>query len=177
MRISNAEIQRYGDADDVVWFVDPRVVSGWLNGDYYIKYGDVLLGGGSDVAYIEAPEFIASGQLVGNEEGLAEPLGHDAVAAEDMRLTVRGEDGDDALIIRGGVGAILEGGAGEDFLFNSSFKGQLYGGAQDGSGAGETDIFWFSAGSFIMDAEREDILQMFGVPLSGGSNSLFGFEA
>jgi hypothetical protein len=28
-----------------------------------------------------------------------------------------------------------------------------------------------------MDAERENILQMFGVPLSGGSNSLFGFEA
>ena len=50
------------------------------------------------------------------------------------RLTLQGGAGDDALFAVGGIGAILVGGEGRDFLFNTSFEGQLYGDTIDGIG-------------------------------------------
>ena len=97
----------------------------------------------------------------------------------EERLTLDGGTGDDWVFARRGTGAITVGGPGKDFLFNNSFKGQLWGDTKQGQGegGGDQDVFWWSQNSFIMDAEEHDILQMYGVPLTGGSNSLFGFES
>ncbi len=106
----------------------------------------------------------------------ASPSGVTPVTPEE-RLTLDGGTGSDWVIARGGTGAITVGGAGSDFIYNNSFKGQLYGDSIDGTGGGDPDVFWWSSNSFIMDAEEHDILQMFGVPLTGGSNSLYGAVA
>ncbi len=95
----------------------------------------------------------------------------------EERLTLDGGADNDWVFARNGIGAITVGGPGRDFLFNNSYKGQMYGDSLDGTGGGDTDVFWWSRDSFIMDAGKNDILQMYGVPLSGGSNSLFGTVA
>jgi hypothetical protein len=41
----------------------------------------------------------------------------------------------------------------------------------------EKDIFWWSPGAFVRDASPGDLLQIYGVPLTGGSNSVFGIES
>ena len=97
----------------------------------------------------------------------------------EQRLKLDGGVGDDWLISLGGTGAVLVGGEGRDFLFNTSEYGQLYGDRIDGigqstSGATDSDVFWYWPGTFIMDAQQNDILQMFGWPLSGGTNSKTG---
>ena len=95
-------------------------------------------------------------------------------ADHDYALKLDGGAGDDWVVALGGEGAITIGGDGKDFLYNSSWKGQLYGDRIDGTGARSTDVFWWSAGSFIMDAGKEDILQLFGLPLTGGANTIAG---
>ena len=95
-----------------------------------------------------------------------------------MRLLLDGGAGDDWVFALGGTGAITVGGAGSDFLYNSSYKGLLWGDGLDGRGASNTgsgtdDTFWWSAGSFIMDAGKNDRLQLFGLPMVGGSNALY----
>jgi hypothetical protein len=47
----------------------------------------------------------------------------------------------------------------------------------DGTGTRSKDVFWWSSGAFIMDAGKEDLLQMFGVPLTGGTNIFMGLIA
>ena len=176
LRVSNAEFTEFGDGEDLVWNADLDDISGWINGDDFQRYGEIWMGGGDDIAYVEDAEYVFAGEMVGNDDDLDDPLGHSAKAGEDMWLEIHGEDGNDVLIARGGEGARLFGEAGRDFLFSTAYKSQLYGGFVDG-GDGETDVFWYHPGVFIMDAEKDDILQMYGVPLTGGSNSLFGFEA
>jgi Ca2+-binding RTX toxin-like protein len=181
LRVTGAEDITLTDHDDVVWHAPLSWVggalSGWPSGNDYQKFGDLHLGAGHDIAYIRNPEYVFEGQMVGFEDAQDGPLAVGAPAASDMRLTVHGEEGQDRLIVRGGKGAIVAGGADRDFLYNSSWKGQLFGDSLDGTGGNGSDVFWWSAGSFIMDADSEDILQLFGVPLTGGTNSLFGFEA
>ena len=69
--------------------------------------------------------------------------------------------------------SVVIGGDGEDLLMNTARNGLIYGDSIDGTGTRYKDIFWWSAGAFIMDAGKEDFLQMYGVPLTGGSNSVF----
>ncbi len=100
------------------------------------------------------------------------------VASEERRMLLDGGTGNDWVFALGGTGAITVGGAGSDFLYNSSYKGQLWGDGLDGRGASNTgsgtdDTFWWSAGSFIMDAGKNDRLQLFGLPMVGGSNALY----
>jgi hypothetical protein len=119
----------------------------------------------------ELREFEADGGQVDDNEGVRAPEG-------GYRLLLDGGAGNDWVFALGGTGAITVGGAGRDFLYNSSFKGQLWGDGLDGRGASNTgsgtdDTFWWSAGSFIMDAGKNDRLQLFGLPLVGGSNALY----
>ncbi len=93
----------------------------------------------------------------------------------EERLTLEGGPGNDWLFVRGGQGAIAVGGGGRDVIFNGSEKGQLWGDSRDGQGSRSPDVFLWWGDSFIMDAEEEDLLTMWGVPLRGGSNSIMGF--
>ncbi len=100
----------------------------------------------------------------------------------DFNVTVElfGGEGDDAIFVSAGDRSKVVGGDGSDLLYNSSYKGELWGDGLDGKGvsySGDTndDTFWWSAGSFIMDAGKNDRLQLFGFPLVGGTNeSYFG---
>ncbi|MCP4128104.1 MAG: hypothetical protein GY753_13710, partial [Gammaproteobacteria bacterium] len=148
------------DADDVL------VHDGW---------GEARGGKGDDILIGWRPEYKAKGDPLFEEEG--SPL-----AIKEERLVLNGEEGDDYIIALGGTGAILVGGEGRDFLFNTSFKGQMYGDTIDGvgqstSGTEDSDVFWYWPSTFIMDAQPNDILQMFGWPLLGGSNSVAGIYA
>ncbi|MCP4083343.1 MAG: hypothetical protein GY743_24245, partial [Planctomycetaceae bacterium] len=121
-------------------------------------------------------EFIAAGASIKPDDPDSE------LAETDLRMVLDGGVGDDILIALGGTGAILVGGEGRDFLFNTSFKGQMYGDTIDGvgqstSGTTDSDVFWYWPSTFIMDAQPNDILQMFGWPLLGGSNSVAGIYA
>ena len=117
-----------------------------------------------------------------------------AIAAEaEQRLKLDGGDGSDFIATLGGRGAVIVGGEGRDFLFNTSEYGQLYGDTIDGRDAdgqplvhtdnpdtpenealANSDVFWYWPGTFIMDAQTNDILQLFGWPLTGGTNTLTG---
>ena len=113
----------------------------------------------------------------------------------EQRLKLDGGVGSDFIATLGGTGAVIVGGEGRDFLFNTSDYGQLYGDTIDGRdadknplntldpvadagrtnrGVANSDVFWYWPGTFIMDAGEEDILQLFGWPLTGGSNTLTG---
>src|SRR5690606_8940103 len=60
-----------------------------------------------------------------------------------------------------------------DTLFNSSTGGKLYGDRESGQGPKDADTFWWSAGSFIMDAGQNDRLKYAGIQLIGGTNGFF----
>ncbi|CAN7688252.1 tandem-95 repeat protein [Mesorhizobium sp. LjRoot246] len=169
-----------------------NVLTVLLNG-HYQTMGDVeVIRGG------EGNDFIASGTGVfeirgeeGNDfligkNGLyvpPKPATEDTPAEPERRLTVDGGVGNDHVVAVGGTGAIAVGGLGRDFIFNTSDHGQLYGDTIDGqggvstSGLTDSDVFWYWPGTFIMDAQPNDLLQMFGFPLLGGSNSIAGIPA
>ncbi|MCP4185133.1 MAG: hypothetical protein GY761_17790, partial [Hyphomicrobiales bacterium] len=133
------------DADDVL------IHDGW---------GEARGGKGDDILIGWQSEYKAKGDPLFEEEG--SPL-----AIKEERLTLDGGEGDDWVLTLGGTGAILVGGEGRDFLFNTSFKGQMYGDTIDGvgqsaSGTEDSDVFWYWPSTFIMDAQPNDILQMFG---------------
>jgi RTX calcium-binding nonapeptide repeat (4 copies)/Lipase (class 3) len=102
----------------------------------------------------------------------------DTATGQITRSEIRGGDGNDVIFsIGAGIGGDVIGGAGEDFLFNTAYKGRIWGDSVDGTGARSKDVFWWSSGAFIMDAGKEDLLQMFGVPLTGGTNIFMGLIA
>jgi len=134
------------------------------NDEVYVRDTSRALGGtGDDILAGASAKFVAATETT-----------------EEQRMVLDGGFGDDWVFALGGTGAVTVGGAGSDFLYNSSFKGQLWGDGLDGRGAAAAsndrtsdDIFWWSAGSFIMDAGKNDRLQLFGLPLVGGSNALY----
>ena len=152
---------------------------------FHFGYGEAYGGEGNDWLIGWRPEYVAKGEyLLESDRAKAkqnETLPEDQrvqldgpKAEKDYRLKLDGGAGDDTIVVLGGKGAIAVGGEGKDFVFNTSYKGQLYGDSIDGTGEKSTNVFWWSAGSFIMDAGKEDILQLFGLPLTGGTNSIFG---
>lgn len=111
-------------------------------------------------------------------------------AQPERRLTIDGGTGNDWIGTLGGTGAITVGGEGRDFIFNTSDFGQIYGDTIDGQRNKDkitadefydpenplenSDVFWFWPGTFIQDARPNDILQIFGIPLVGGTNTVAG---
>ena len=166
-----------------LWGEEDGVIIGGEGNDwlFHSGFGEALGLAGDDVLIGLFSEFVTKGTPIGPEpaEGAEDTR---RIAETDLRLTLDGGEGDDWLIALGGTGAILVGGEGRDFLFNTSFKGQLYGDTLDGvgqstSGTQDSDVFWYWPSTFIMDAQPNDILQMFGWPLLGGSNSVAGIYA
>ncbi|WP_298303281.1 tandem-95 repeat protein, partial [uncultured Erythrobacter sp.] len=198
LHFRGAENVTLSDHDDLYFGGNVNALLG-LDSDFFgtpnhLGYGKISGGEGEDVIvhygsrfifedeYIDAEqqaladardEAIANGETYEGEE----PDPNAARAGADLQLVVDGGDDDDRIFVLGGEAAIVVGGEGTDLLYNSSFKGQLFGDGRDGRGAveGERDIFWWSSGSFIMDAGQNDRLQLFGIPLVGGTNEqLFG---
>ncbi|MCP4073961.1 MAG: hypothetical protein GY742_19875, partial [Hyphomicrobiales bacterium] len=171
-----------GNGDSDPWLVgdDGAELVGNKNNNvlFHFGYGEARGGEGDDWLISFRSEYLAPGEKIGpspkeGDEDFRE------VSEAGERLVLDGEEGDDILIALGGTGAILVGGEGRDFLFNTSFKGQMYGDTIDGvgqsaSGTEDSDVFWYWPSTFIMDAQPNDILQMFGWPLLGGSNSVAG---
>jgi hypothetical protein len=165
LRVTGAERVELTAQDDILWYGDisqfAGLITGWPAGDAYPHFGEILGGAGNDVLVVRDARYVH------DDEKIDPDVSDSPTAAGDLRLEVSGGAGEDRITIVGGEGALAIGGPDRDFLFNWSHKGQLWGDAVDGSGGGE-DIFWWSPGSFIMDAEPHDRLQMFGIPLTGG---------
>ncbi|MDO9174321.1 MAG: hypothetical protein Q7V62_05910, partial [Actinomycetota bacterium] len=165
LRVTGAEHVVLTPNDDVLWYgpINQFVgaITGWPSGDAYPHFGQIEGGAGNDVMIVRDARYVFAGEAL-------DPSDPDSpTAASDLRLEVDGGEGEDRVMIVGGDGGIAIGGAGRDFVFNWGYKGQLYGDTVDGKGGGQ-DVFWWSPGSFVMDAEQHDRLQMFGIPLTGG---------
>jgi hypothetical protein len=184
----NAVGYTYNDKKTWLFGLDDGVIIGGDENNWLLHtgYGKALGQGGDDVLIGITPEYIRAGQRI----GAAPPDGVEdtrRVAEQDLRLTLDGGDGDDWVIALGGTGAITIGGAGRDFLFNTSAYGQLFGDSVDGQGNSDgkasatgkmdSDVFWYWPGTFIMDAKPNDVLQFFGLPMLGGTNTVAGIYA
>ena len=153
------------------------------------RFGEVFGGSGDDFLLGISPEFVFKDALINpNEPEPAEGEKDTRVRAEtDLRLTLDGGTGDDTIITLGGTGAITVGGEGRDFLFNTSEFGEIYGDTISGldndgnpldhTGSNNADTFWYWPGTFIKDAQPNDRITLFGLPLVGGSNAVGGVAA
>lgn len=180
LRVTGAEHVVLTAHDDTLWYGSiggaTGFLTGWPSGDDYPRFGVIDAGDGNDLIVVRSPDYIFAGEPLhpGNPDS--------AVAGQDLRMEIHGGDGDDRIIVVGGTGAVTVGGYGRDVIFNASAYGQLYGDTIDGvgvstSGTQDSDVFWYWPGTFIMDAQPNDQLQLFGLPLLGGSNSVAGVYA
>jgi hypothetical protein len=116
------------------------------------------------------------------------------IAEKDLQLKLDGGLGNDWVIAIGNPGlpagekeaAITIGGEGRDWIFNTSAGGIIYGDTQNGLNAagdpvnvgvkyGEfenADNIWWWPGTRVMDAQFNDQLKFFGMPLTGGSEGV-----
>ena len=133
------------------------------------EWGEVYGGDGNDTITWWYGGVQQPNQRIGESEGgwLGDGLTR---AGQEFRAKAYGGDGTDRLFAVGGEGTVLVGGKGTDLLWSSAIKGQLWGGEENQGGDGELDIFWFWPGVFVMDAERMDVLELFGIPAGGGTN-------
>ncbi len=140
-------------------------------------YGDVLGGAGDDVLValdpVYAPEVAATETTPGQGE---------------QRLRLDGGVGNDFVFTKGGEKALTVGGEGRDWIWNRSQGGVIYGdtfsgvsATPDGDGTlvavdyddpANADNFWWWPDTTIKDAQRNDVLQFFGLPLTGGVQGL-----
>ncbi|MCA3593363.1 MAG: AHH domain-containing protein, partial [Methylocystis sp.] len=165
---------------------DPNLDSSWDVDKNFAGY-DLIGNGGNDTILIysghrdQVTYHLIDGGA-GNDVIVVKDFGDqftiDARTGEQKRSEIRGGDGNDVIFsLGGGTGGDVIGGAGEDFLFNTAYKGRIWGDSRDGTGSRSRDVFWWSAGSFIMDAGPEDLLQLYGLPLTGGTNIYLGMVA
>ena len=186
LRVTGAEKLTATEHDDTLYFRDvdflADVLTIWPQSHDRARFGEIDGGGGHDVIYHFGGEYFGVGDEIPEESGGAPTFGADSITAEEMRMTIRGGEGDDRLMSAGGEGTILVGGPGRDFLLNTSYGGQMFGDSVDGlvqstEGAEDSDVFWFWPGTVIMDAQPNDSLEMFGIPLLGGTNAVAGYQS
>jgi hypothetical protein len=94
-----------------------------------------------------------------------------------INIHVYGGAGNDYILAKNGTGGEFYGGPGRDWFFVKTQGAKLYGDTVDGqaaagSGGSDSDNFWWTPGTTIMDADRTDVLKFFGVPLVGGTNDI-----
>lgn len=99
-------------------------------------------------------------------------------------LRLDGGDGNDLIVTVLGHDAQTVGGMGRDFIFNTSYHGEIYGDTIDGlipgtlqavpDTAANADNIWYWPGTSVMDAQTHDQLQFFGIPLTGGDAQMTG---
>ena len=195
LRFTGAEKIIGSNHSDVLWFGEQsdldQQLGGWPVDLEKPPFAEIDGGGGNDRIVFLGAEYIGAGELIpeafGGAERVPNPdtgeLEGGSIAATDLRTTIKGGEGDDRLFAFDGTGAETIGGEGRDFLFNTSFKGQIYGDTVDGTDeefydpenpSEHSDVFWYWPSPIINDARPNDILQLFGIPLLGGSNAIGG---
>ena len=161
-----------------------------VEGDEVIREGLFEIKGeeGNDLLIAKNASYVPPQDAIHDDPDTEED--ESAPAQPERRLTIDGGTGNDWIGTLGGTGAITVGGEGRDFIFNTSDFGQIYGDTIDGqrnktkitpdefydpeNPLENSDVFWFWPGTFIQDARPNDILQIFGIPLVGGTNSVAG---
>jgi len=144
-----------------------QLMVGYGNGELYAEDGDDYIvhfgsgrvdgGSGDDLIVGILPDYLPAHQDPSDPE----------VIVPESRLVVDGGANNDSIYIIGGDGAVVHGGSGDDTILNWSFAGETYGG--DGA-----DTFWWSPDTLIADGEADDRLELFGIPMHGGT--AFGGE-
>ena len=156
----------------------------FTNNDYSVHsgYGKLDAGAGDDILLYDDGKFVKAGTRG---------------ATEDLQLTLDGGTGNDWIYASGGDKVITAGGLGKDWIYNSSAGGVIWGDVKDSykgvdgnryynthvTGADgnpvtvqnliaddktNSDNFWWSGDTTIMDAGHSDVLKFFGIALVGG---------
>ncbi len=156
--LANADISSNGDID------------GKNNSDLIFTLNDFTSTSGN-----EANDFID--RIFGNDQQgiIIGGSGNDVLISTNGTPLIEGGLDNDIIFSYGGEGGTLQGGSGRDLIFSSAYGSKIYGDTIDGIGRSESgeedaDVFWYWPGVFIEDAAPNDTLQMFGMPLLGGSN-------
>jgi hypothetical protein len=135
---------------------------------FFGRNGAVIYGGGGQDEIHHNGHGAVYGQDGGDTILLLNPLG----------IHVDAGAGNDYILSKNGQGGEFYGGAGRDWIFVKTPGAKLYGDTTDGQpGAGDnggsnSDNFWWTPNTTIMDAGRNDVLKFFGFPLVGGTNDL-----
>ena len=139
LRVTGFEKITLSASDDVLWYgpINDVVgfVTGWPAGDTYPAFGEIHGDEGNDVLVVREARYVREGEALDPDDP------DSPTAAEDLRLEILGEAGQDRIMVVGGEGAIISGGDDRDFLFNWSYKGHMWGDALDGPGADDA-LFW-----------------------------------
>jgi Ca2+-binding RTX toxin-like protein len=150
--------------------IEGRGGNDWL---IHTGTGQASGGEGDDLIFAWRPDFVTKGQaLNGRADG--------PKAVSDLHLTLDGGAGNDWVIAIGGEKAVTIGGTGRDWIFNSSKGGIVYGDTVDGRSPDGSDLeakqnadnFWWWSDVTLMDARQNDVLTFFGIPLTGGSQTI-----
>jgi hypothetical protein len=176
-----------GGGDDIIF--------GWQG--QTIKAGEIFDSAAHDDAVAQWDRYKADyqawvdGGKIGDEPDQPLVNINTGIAADDMHMVVDGGNGNDWIIAIKGDEVTTVGGAGRDWIYNTSKGGVIYGDTIDGldpdthisiaaeeaSGndldAGHhkfSDEFWWSPNTTIMDAGHYDVLKFFGIPLVGGDS-------
>jgi hypothetical protein len=126
----------------------------------------IFAGGGDDQIHHNGYGVVYAGD--GNDQILV----YDTLAS----FKAYGGAGNDYILAKNGTGGEFYGGPGRDWFFVKTPGAKLYGDTVDGQAAGsggsDSDNFWWTPGTTIMDAGRTDVLKFFGVPLVSGTNDI-----
>jgi A nuclease family of the HNH/ENDO VII superfamily with conserved AHH len=97
-------------------------------------------------------------------------------------LTLDGGEGNDWVVAFLGTKTTTIGGLGRDWIWNTSEGGVLYGDTFNGldengnpvnyDDPANSDNFWWWPDTTIMDAQKNDVLKFFGMPLTGGAEGI-----
>ena len=190
-----------GDSNDILFHKGAGEIYGGLGDDTLIGFFAPIIHKGealdSSIRMQEAAAtasydaWVAAGKP-GKQLTSPIPFNGAAHADHDFNLILDGGEGADWVIAMSGEKVTTIGGAGRDWIYNTSAGGIIYGDTIDGldplthqsihamedSGAdivnGQhafSDTVWWSSNSIVMDAGHYDHLKFFGLPLVGGDTS------
>jgi hypothetical protein len=150
------------------------------NNDTYIEtddrdragvFGEIKAGKGDDIVVVKDARLILKGEKVYTSDPKS------AVANQTLALEIDGGDGNDRLYVASGTGAIIEGGAGRDWIFNKSKDGIIYGDRKNGPDADgnpiidskeNADNIWWWPDVTVKSPGGYDQLKFYGAGLTGG---------
>ncbi|QUJ77243.1 hypothetical protein KDD17_04285 [Sulfitobacter albidus] len=131
-------------------------------------------GAGNDNIYVINPGYFDKDAPIPESKGGAE--GGGTTAKGELRTKLDAGAGDDWIVVKGGKKALTVGGDGEDWIYNTSAGGEIYGdtnlGDGSGSGTGDSDLIWWAPGVTMKDPDENDYLRYFDRPLIGGAQNL-----
>ncbi len=160
------------------------------NADAKFVFGSVG-GAGADYKLQSGMGILIGGELTDTMTGASEADFLLSPSGDDDRLD--GAGGNDVVIALDGKNAVTLGGAGRDMIINRTRNGTLYGDTIDGlydavtghdadgnpitnkrkveDSVENADAFEYFSDTTIMDAQHHDVLNFFGIPLTGGDQS------